>query len=164
MSSRFTDMDGPDGPEEQWAWIRFRGQVASAIRGRRGQATLKQAAEAMERLPRRQLITGELCDGTGVCVVGAVIYDDFKSKGLSPKAAWNKLRGLSRKIGRDAYEIEEYAVKELGFTRALANEVQFENDEGAGFGLDPRASYSGMLGWLRRMTSDRVEHMGGDVR
>ncbi|MCH8156317.1 MAG: hypothetical protein IID18_00955, partial [Nitrospinae bacterium] len=69
MSSRFPDMDGPDGPEERWAWIRFRGQVASALRGRRGQATLKHVAEAMERLPRRELITVEMCDGTGVCVV-----------------------------------------------------------------------------------------------
>ena len=82
-----------------------------------------------------------------------MIYDDFKAQGFSPKAAWNKLRRLSRKIGTDVWEISEYAVDKLGFTTSLASEVQWENDEDQGFSDNPTTTFDGMLSWLRRMTA-----------
>lgn len=51
----------------------WRGAVESAIRGRRGQAFLREMLEALDALPARRLISGEFVDGRGEhCALGAV--------------------------------------------------------------------------------------------
>lgn len=49
---------GYDDDCDGWALIRWRGAVASAIRGRRGQAFLRELAEALDELPKHELIAG----------------------------------------------------------------------------------------------------------
>lgn len=59
---------------EQWDLIRWRGQVASAMRGKHGQAFLLETWKAMQSLPERKLISGELVDeyDGSICAIGAV--------------------------------------------------------------------------------------------
>lgn len=58
---------------EEWALIRWRGAVASAVRGRRGQAFLREMLAALDAMPRKRLIASELVTEEGeVCAMGAV--------------------------------------------------------------------------------------------
>lgn len=62
-----------DDIDDQWSWICWRGAVASAIRGVRGQSFLQEMFRAMESLPEKKLIADELATADGaVCAIGAV--------------------------------------------------------------------------------------------
>lgn len=50
----------------------WRGTVASAIRGRRGQAFLRELAAALDAMPEQRLIEGDLIRDGEVCAMGAV--------------------------------------------------------------------------------------------
>src|ERR1700675_4829762 len=49
-----------DEMDDQWALICWRGAVASAIRGKRGQAFLREMLTALDAMPEKQLIYEEL--------------------------------------------------------------------------------------------------------
>lgn len=93
----------------------WRGQVASAIRGKRGQAMLRDLVTALDTMPVKALITGDLVTDDGVCALGA----------------------LGQKRGVDLGTIDTYEYDELGIAfniaRQLAQEVMYENDEGGGW-------------------------------
>lgn len=99
-----------------WAMIRWRGAVKRAIEGERGQAFLKQMLRALDALPNKRLIPEELERDGEVCALGAV----------------GVLRGVDMsKINLD--EEGYVAANTFGIARALACEIMFENDEGAGY-------------------------------
>lgn len=101
--------------DDQWALIRWRGAVKSAIRGRRGQAFLKEMLSALDDLPDKRLIEGELEAHGAVCAIGSV----------------GAKRGLD--MGKiDPYDRETVAGT-FGIPLALAAEIMYENDEGAGY-------------------------------
>jgi hypothetical protein len=99
--------------EDCWGWdlIRWRGAVASSIRGKRGQAFLRELAEALDALPEKRLIAHELQSGNSVCAIGSV--------------------GLKRGIdmsGLDPDYPEEIA-QTFGVATPLVQEIEFMNDE-----------------------------------
>jgi hypothetical protein len=49
-----------DGEYDQWACIRWQGAVKSAIRGKKGQAFLKELLSALDAMPEKKLIAEEL--------------------------------------------------------------------------------------------------------
>lgn len=99
---------------ETWDLIRWRGQVASAIRGKRGQAFLLEMWRAMQALPERKLVAYALEDGGAVCAIGSV----------------GKARGVDMsKIDPDDYE-KVAAV--FGIPHQLAREIVYMNDEAIG--------------------------------
>jgi hypothetical protein len=63
---------GYSGDLEEWALIRWRGAVKSAIRGKRGQAFLREMLTAMDSLPRPRLIAWEIVQGVECCAIGSV--------------------------------------------------------------------------------------------
>lgn len=65
--SGYTD-DGLDS----WQVIRWRGAVASAIRGRRGQALLTELLAALDAMPVKELIKEQLVEDGAVCALGAL--------------------------------------------------------------------------------------------
>lgn len=97
---------------DRWARIRWRGAVASAIRGRRGQALLRELIAALDAMPEQRLTAEAFTDDTGaVCALGAV----------------GRARGLDMS-DVDPYDHEAVA-KLFGVPKALAREVMYENDE-----------------------------------
>lgn len=67
--SGYTD----DYDEDPLANGRWRAQVKSAIRGKRGQAFLRELADAMDAMPEKVLIAEELVDADGdACAIGVV--------------------------------------------------------------------------------------------
>jgi hypothetical protein len=120
-----------DGIEE-WSLIRWRGQVASAIRGKRGQKLLVDLYKALDAMPNKRLIADELEAGDGeVCALGAL----------------GKARGLDMK-GVDPGDADVVAAM-FGCAHQLAKEIVYENDE-AFYYLDetPEHRYARIKQWV----------------
>lgn len=102
-----------DECDDTWAMIRWQGAVKSAIRGKRGQAFLREMLSALDALEEPRLIAGDLQHpATGeVCALGSV--------------------GRARGIDMSSVDIEDYtAVSKLfGISETLAREVMFHNDD-----------------------------------
>ena len=119
-----------DDWDDQWGLIRWRGAVASAIRGKRGQAFLREMVDAMDAMEVKELHAEVLAEDNGcVCAMGAVV----------------KARGL------DAAEIDpeddEAVSRFLGLSNALVREIAYNNDEGAWDKETPAARWVRMRNW-----------------
>ncbi len=90
----------------------YRGQVASATRGKRGQAFFKELAEEMDKMPDKVLIADELIDSYGQCCTMGVVC---KSRGLD-----------ASKID---YDESWHVGRAVGIAEQLASEIAFMNDE-----------------------------------
>ncbi len=97
---------------DHWQLIKWRGAVSSAIKGKRGQAFLKEMLAALDALPRQRLLQNDLIDGTGeVCAIGAV--------------------GLARGVDMSQVDPDwpEQLAGTFGIARALVCEIEYVNDE-----------------------------------
>lgn len=97
----------------EWAMICWRGAVASAIRGRRGQAFLRELVDALDALPEKRLISDDLIRDGEVCALGAV--------GLA--------RGMEAKMAEIDPEDYDSIADVFGLSNALAQEIEYLNDE-----------------------------------
>ncbi len=97
---------------ENWSLICWRGAVTSAIRGKRGQAFLRELLAALDALPEKRLIADELeiKDGA-VCAIGAV----------------GKARGIDMSV-LDPENMEKVATT-FDIADAFAKEIVWVNDE-----------------------------------
>ncbi len=121
-----------DDCDDNWAHIRWRGMVASAFRGTRGQDFLKEMVDALDALPRRRLIANELeikADVGDVCAIGAV--------------------GLSRRMDMSAIDPEDYSrvAYEFGIADPMAQEIVYVNDEW-GYRDTPEERWLRMRRWI----------------
>lgn len=90
----------------------WRGSVMRAIKGRRGQAFLKELLAALDALPEKVLISEALKDESGdVCAIGAVCVR----------------RGLN--VAAIDPEDPDSVANAMGIARALAQEIAYFNDE-----------------------------------
>jgi hypothetical protein len=100
-----------DDFEYNWSMICYRGAVASATKGARGQAMLRDLLAALDALPEKRLITDELRTHEGVCALGA----------------------LGAAKGMDMEELDpndsESIGKAFNIADSLAREIVYENDE-----------------------------------
>lgn len=97
---------------DNWALIRWRGRVASATRGRRGQKLLKDMLAALDAMPDKALVVGELETPEGdVCALGAL----------------GRARGLDM-ANIDPDESDQVAAA-FGIAEPLAREIVYMNDE-----------------------------------
>jgi len=95
-----------------WDLIRWRGAVAQAIRGKRGQAFLREMIAALDAMPEKRLIAHELQTASGeVCAMGAV----------------GRLRGMDMSA-IDPDEPEDVS-KAFGVAGAMVQEIAFLNDD-----------------------------------
>ena len=130
--SRSGYSDNCDG----WALICWRGAVASAIKGKRGQAFLRELLDALDAMPVKELITEDLERDGSYCALGVI----GARRGLDLKAI-------------DAEDPEDVA-KHFEIARALAAEISYENDEASPFIREP----PGQL-WMRmrRWTAENIK-------
>ena len=95
-----------------WDLIRWRGAVASAIRGQRGQAFLREMLAVLDAMPKKELIRWDLVTQDGCCALGAVV--------------------LARNL--DAGQLDPYdregIAGALHVAPAMVAEISYENDEG----------------------------------
>ncbi len=115
--------------DDQWQFIRWRGVVASAMRGKRGQAFLQEMLAAMDALPERKLVREALEADGAVCAIGSV----------------GKARGIDMS-GIDPDDYETVAGK-FGITTPLAQEIMWMNDDA--FWRDtPEVRFEKMRKWV----------------
>ena len=122
---------GYSDDEYDWGTICWRGAVAAAIRGKRGQAFLLEMWRAMQSLPEPKLISGELADeyDGSVCALGSV----------------GKARGVDMSnIDQDDHEAVASA---FGISHALACEIMYMNDEGV-WRETPAQRWRRMRAWI----------------
>lgn len=114
---------------EGWELIRWRGAVASAAKGRRGQELFRDLLSALEAMPEKKLIAGDLVSKDGVCALGAL--------------------GQRRGIDMDGIEPSDRDLVGVAFNiaPALAAEIAFLNDEY--YDQSDEARYGRMLDWVR---------------
>ncbi len=119
-----------DDMYDQWDFIRWRGAVKSAIRGKRGQAFLKEMLAALDALPEPKLIAHELEQNGAVCALGSV--------------------GVARGINMDHLDPEDRETVAAAFAipHAMACEIFHENDEAEWF------TYWNDCYWTTRETPD----------
>lgn len=100
-----------DDCDDDLALGRWRGQVASSIRGKRGQRLLKELVEALDAMPEKRLITKELKCESGYCALGVV--------------------GAKRGLDLDNMDPEdsECVADAFDITEQLAREIVYLNDE-----------------------------------
>lgn len=115
--------------DDTWEFIRWRGAVASSIRGKRGQAFLREMLAALDALPEKKLIANELETGGDVCALGAV--------------------GIARKLDMSALDPEDtHTVADaFGIAHPLAAEIVYENDE-AFYRDTPEERFARMRAWV----------------
>ena len=98
---------------DNWALIRWRGAVTQAVRGKRGQAMLRELVQALDALPTQRLAFGSLVTAEGeYCALGAL--------------------GLARGMDLASVDPEDrHAVAEaFDIAEAMAAEVMHLNDDG----------------------------------
>lgn len=115
----------------------YQTSVGNAIRGKRGQKFLRDLIAALDALPEKKLIEGELEYANGsVCAIGSV----------------GKMRGIdmSQINPDDAHLIG----KTFGIAPRMAREIAFENDErgDVAYWVDetPEARWTRMRAWACR--------------
>ena len=122
-----------DGCDDNWSLIRWRGAVESSIRGKRGQAFLKEMLAAMDALPERKLIAEELEAGGAVCAIGSV----------------GRVRGIDM-TGIDPEDSARVAAT-FGIAEPLAREIVFMNDEGGAWNEPAEVRFNRMRRWVERL-------------
>ena len=114
-----------------WSMLRWRGAVASAIRGKRGQAFLREMLTALDAMPEKQLIAAELEKSGQVCAIGCV----------------GKARGI------DMSELDpndrETVAEVFGISAALAAEIMWTNDEATWHNHEaPESRFERVRAWV----------------
>lgn len=122
---------------DQWQLIMYRGRVASATRGQRGQRLLRDLLAALDAMPEKALVAGDFQRGQNVCALGAVA----------------KARGVDNGQLDAAIENGDYGfiARQFDVATCLVNEIMFENDDdfcGGWRNEKPEARWLRMRTWV----------------
>lgn len=124
---------GYSDDHDNWELIKWRGMVASAVRGKRGQRLLSELAAAMDAMPEKRLIAHELQNEDGEhCALGVV----------------GAARGIDlSKIDPDA---PEQVSADFDIAECLAQEIVFINDDDFGWdrGETPEKRWQRVRKWV----------------
>jgi hypothetical protein len=134
-----------DYEDDQLSLGRYRAQVASAIRGNRGQSFLRELAAALDAMPEKVLIASELINEEGDCCAIGVVC---KSRGID--------------VTKIDYEEPRQVGAAVGIARQMAAEIEYENDEGCWESETPEQRWQRMRKWVdSKIRSERGPSAGG---
>lgn len=114
-----------------WDLIRWRGAVTSALRGRRGQAFLRELAAEMDTMPQKELIEEELVTEDGKCCTMGVIC---RSRGIDAS-------GVNP-------ENSDAVAEMIGLSPAMVQEIAYQNDECSWREETPEQRWIRMRRWV----------------
>lgn len=116
--------------EHDWGFIRWRGAVNSALRGRRGQAFLSEMLVALDALPAPRLIKGDIVKHGECCGMGAVALK----------------RGMD--VARIDPDDPDTVAARFDLSVAMARELAFINDEAGLTGETPEQRFIRVRAWV----------------
>jgi len=125
-----------DDIDNYWQIIRWRGAVASALRGRRGQAFLRELIAALDALPLSRLVANTLTASPELDVIGASEYCALGAVGR---------RRAMDMTSIDPDDHESVAVA-FDVAHAMACEIMWLNDEGS-WRETPEQRWSRIRAW-----------------
>ena len=136
-----------DDFDENWSLIRWRGQVASATRGKRGQKLFVDMLAALDAMPEKALVVGELETPEGdVCALGAL----------------GKVRGID--MAKIDPEDPPQVAAAFDIAEQLAQEIVYMNDEYYDFeyignmrvDITPEKRWQKMRDWVAKQIKAEV--------
>lgn len=133
--------------EDQRLLAMYRGVVASVIRSKRGQAFLKELAAAMDAMPEKALISGELVNAEGDCCTIGVVC---------------KARHVD--VSQIDYEVPEQVGAAVGIAKQMAAEIEWMNDEYGSWDETPEERWKRMRRWVAAQiltAEDRTQRRKG---
>jgi hypothetical protein len=133
---------------DNWDHIRWRGMIASATRGKRGQAFFRALMEALDALPEKKLINGSFQEEGCVCALGAV--------------ALHKQLPMPSEFDADYDDVDYRALGNVfNIAESLAREVMEENDNGGWRAETPEERWARVRNWaasnIKRETTDGTQ-------
>ena len=156
------------GDDDPLAMGRWQGAVRSAMKGKRGQAFLRDLLVALQALPEKKLIAGNMereemrsISSWGlfpvdcVCAIGAV----GKVRGVDMTEIDRLICEEEEEEGSWGSAIGDTVAHEFNIAGALAREIMFENDEGGAYNETPERRYARMVRWVEA----RLRHPGDCV-
>ncbi len=131
---------------------RWRGMVASATRGKRGQAFFRALVVALDAMPEKRLCKGDLETADGaVCALGALGRHQGKD-----------LSGIDLEECADNYDWSDLGAA-FNVAGVLTQEVMWENDE-HGHGADQDASrWQHVRDWAARQIRVTPDELGAET-
>jgi hypothetical protein len=129
--------------DDQWALIRWRGAVKSAIRGKRGQAFLREMLTAMDAMPVKRLIAHELEATDLIPVSHGGVHE------VEPVCAIGTV-GKTRGIDMSKIDPEDYdtVAGKFGIASPMAREIAWKNDECGRSRETPEERFQRMRKWI----------------
>ena len=157
MRLNWTDYENFSGQFELW-----QANCRRSLKGRRGQAALRELIAALNSLPEKRLIHGSLCKDGDVCAVGAIALQRRVHAGEERAAVLSDLEANSTDEWGESEETDEYAAGALGLPRLVAWKIVEQNDiinddvwEVHHGPVRPHhASYKGWIAHVRPMTPE----------
>jgi hypothetical protein len=121
---------------EEPALALYRGRVANAIKGERGQAFLRELVAALDAMPVKELIRGDLVRSDGACcTLGTVVV----SRGYDAEKIIDR--------NEDEGETASAVAAALGISETMVREITYMNDEGYEYGT-PAQRWTRMRRWV----------------
>lgn len=114
---------------DQWDLVRWRGAVAKATNGARGQKLLRELLAALDAMPEKRLIANQLESNGEVCALGCL--------------------GRAKRIQMQEIDPDDYEKVAAAFdiAHALAQEIVFMNDDW-NRGATPECRWTAMRQWV----------------
>jgi hypothetical protein len=128
---------------------RWRGVVASSIRGKRGQKILKEMLAALDAMPIKRLVANEL---EATDLVSFSHWGMIKAPGVCAIGAVGKARG----IDMASLDPDDYSSVAGAFDIAepLAQEIVWMNDEAGPWRETPEQRFARMREWVASKIKD----------
>ena len=122
-----------------WDIIKWRGMVASAIRGKRGQAFLQRLGFLMDKMPIKGLIKEAVVDDEGCCCALGVVG----IKTIPLEQFWREM---------DPMEDPEWSAEMMGrifnISEVLVREIQYINDDRGPHDESPAQRWERVRNWV----------------
>lgn len=132
-----------DDTEDQWAMICWRGAVTSAIRGKRGQALLKEMLVAMDAMPIKRLIATELVEPD---LIPCSHWGLFETESVCALGAVGKARGID--MSDIDPENRECVAKIFNIATPMEQEIVWVNDESGRYRETPEQRFVRVRAWV----------------
>ncbi len=110
----------------------YRGRVANALKGKRGQSFFRELAEEMDAMPIKELIAQELINkATGSCCTIGVIC---KSRGID--------------VSKIDCDEPDAVARAVGISTTMAAEIEWMNDEAGRHDEPPTERWTRIRKWV----------------
>jgi hypothetical protein len=130
----------------------FQRSVDNAMKGKSGQALLREIEAALLAMPEKKLIADGVCDGGEVCLLGSVAVARAVAAGKTREEALADLERGANEAGQyqDDGNTFKFLKRVLGIKQhCLAWQLVFQNDEC--YATTSEQRYERMLAWVREM-------------